>query len=275
MELTNEFTVDVPVEQAWAVLTDLERIAPCMPGAQLQEVSGDDYLGVVRVKVGPVTAEYRGKAQFLERDTAAHKAVLRAEGRETRGQGNASATITAQLESSGSATHVSVVTDLSISGRVAQFGRGVLADVSNKLLGQFVQQLETTVLNQGASAQPQPPGEPEAAGEPEPAGQPEAAAEPAGAGEPEVAGEPEPAGQPEPAGLAEPLGQADAPGPAEPAHQPDGPGPAGASQGAVVEPAPVNLVRVVGPVILKRLLPPAMLAAAVLVWLRLRKRRSC
>lgn len=146
MELTNEFTVDVPVEEAWAVLTDLERIAPCMPGAALEEVEGDEYRGVVKVKVGPVTTQYRGKASFLERDADAHKAVLKAEGRETRGQGNASATITASLETAGTGTRVSVVTDLSITGRVAQMGRGVLADVSNKLLGQFVTSLESTVL---------------------------------------------------------------------------------------------------------------------------------
>jgi|GEM_PF-132464 len=146
MELTNEFTVDVPVEEAWRVLTDLERIAPCMPGAALEEVEGDEYRGVVKVKVGPVTAQYRGKASFVERDPTGHKAVLKAEGRETRGQGNASATITAMLEPSGTATRVSVVTELSITGRVAQMGRGVLADVSTKLLGQFVQSLESTVL---------------------------------------------------------------------------------------------------------------------------------
>lgn len=146
MELTNEFTVEVPVDEAWAVLTDLERIAPCMPGAALEEVEGDEYRGVVKVKVGPVTTQYRGKASFLERDADAHKAVLKAEGRETRGQGNATATITASLEAAGDGTRVSVVTDLSITGRVAQMGRGVLADVSNKLLGQFVTSLETTVL---------------------------------------------------------------------------------------------------------------------------------
>src|ERR1700677_4034870 len=106
MELTNEFTVDVGVEEAWVILTDVERIAPCMPGAQLQEVEGDEYRGVVKVKVGPITAEYKGKATFLERDEAAHKAVLKAEGRETRGQGNASALITAVLEAQGGSTRV-------------------------------------------------------------------------------------------------------------------------------------------------------------------------
>jgi uncharacterized protein len=146
MELTNEFRVPVPVDRAWAVLTDVERIAPCMPGAQLQEVEGDEYRGIVKVKVGPITAQYKGKARFRELDAEAFKAVLLAEGRETRGQGNANATITASLTPDGDATRVSIVTDLAVTGRVAQFGRGVLADVSTKLLDQFVACLEADVL---------------------------------------------------------------------------------------------------------------------------------
>jgi carbon monoxide dehydrogenase subunit G len=138
MELTHEFRVAVPPEQAWAVLTDVERIAPCLPGAELQEVEGEEYRGVVKVKVGPITAQYKGKAHFVEQDQTAGRAVLRAEGRDTRGQGNANATITATLTPDGDGTRVSVVTDLAISGRVAQFGRGMLADVSAKLLDQFV-----------------------------------------------------------------------------------------------------------------------------------------
>src|SRR6266540_6894235 len=98
MNIEDEFRVDVPVDEAWRILLDVERIAPCMPGAQLQEIEGDEYRGVVKVKVGPITAQYKGKATFLERDDAAHRAVLRAEGRDTRGQGNANATITATLE---------------------------------------------------------------------------------------------------------------------------------------------------------------------------------
>ena len=146
MDLTNDFRVGVPVGQAWAVLTDVELIAPCMPGAQLQEVEGDEYRGIVKVKVGPITAQYKGVARFLERDEGAHKAVLRAEGRDTRGQGNANATITATLAADGDGTAVSVHTDLTITGRVAQFGRGVMADVSAKLLGQFVDCLEHKLL---------------------------------------------------------------------------------------------------------------------------------
>jgi carbon monoxide dehydrogenase subunit G len=147
MELTNEFEVAVPLDEAWAVLTDVEKIAPCMPGAQLKEVEDDEYRGIVRVKVGPITASYKGAAKFLELDVEHRRAVLKAEGRETRGQGNASATITAVLVPSGDGTKVEVVTDLNVTGKVAQFGRGVLADVSVKLLDQFVQNLETTVLS--------------------------------------------------------------------------------------------------------------------------------
>ena len=95
MELKNEFHVSVPIDVAWAVLTDLERVAPCMPGAELQEVEGDEYRGIVKVKVGPITAQYKGSARFVEKDDEQHRAVLLAEGRDTRGQGNASATVTA------------------------------------------------------------------------------------------------------------------------------------------------------------------------------------
>lgn len=152
MELINTFSVSVPPEVAWKVLTDVERIAPCLPGAQLQEIEGDEFRGVVKVKVGPIQAQYKGKAVFLERDDAAMKAVLEASGRDTRGQGNASATITAQLESAGGGTQVTVTTDLTVTGKVAQFGRGVLADVSAKILSQFVDNLEQTVLVDDAAA---------------------------------------------------------------------------------------------------------------------------
>ena len=153
MDLTNEFTVHLPVEDTWALLTDLERIAPCMPGAQLQEVEGDEYRGVVKVKVGPITAQYKGAASFVSRDDDAHVAVLRAEGRDTRGQGNAAATITATVTAAGDDSHVSVVTDLTVTGKVAQFGRNVLADVSAKLLTQFVDRLEADLAGGPAAAE--------------------------------------------------------------------------------------------------------------------------
>ncbi len=150
MELVNEFTVNADVEQTWNTLTDLELIAPCMPGAQLTEVEGETYRGLVKVKVGPITAQFKGQANFVERDAQNRKAVLKADGRDTTGKGNASALITAQLVPvTDESTKVTVTTDLTITGKVAQFGRGALADVSDKLLKQFVDNLETTVLGEG------------------------------------------------------------------------------------------------------------------------------
>ena len=146
MELSNEFDVPVPVEQAWGVLTDIERIAPCMPGAQLDAVAGDEFRGTFKVKVGPITAQYKGVARIIEQDDLVHSALLQASGRDTSGSGNASADIRAELVGMGDTTHVSLLTDLTITGKVAQFGSGVLADVSAKLLEQFVANLEVSVL---------------------------------------------------------------------------------------------------------------------------------
>ena len=161
MELTNDFRVGISVPEAWKVLTDVERIAPLLPGAQLQEVEGDEYRGVVKVKVGPITAQYKGAATFVERDEAAGKVVLSASGRDTRGQGNASATITATMEADGDGTKVTVVTDLTVTGKVAQFGRGVLAEVSAKLLGQFVDALEADLAASGRQSPPDHAAQPE------------------------------------------------------------------------------------------------------------------
>src|SRR5579875_1722682 len=151
MQLNNEFRVGVSLPEAWKVLTDVERIAPMLPGAQLQEVEGDEYRGGVKVKVGPITAQYKGSATFLERDEAAGRVVLKASGRDTRGQGNASATITVTMTPDGDGTKVEVATDLTITGKVAQFGRGVLAEVSAKLMGQFVDALEADLAASGTS----------------------------------------------------------------------------------------------------------------------------
>jgi carbon monoxide dehydrogenase subunit G len=162
MELSNEFDMNAPADEAWALLTDVERIAPCLPGAELQEVEGDEYRGVVKVKVGPINARFKGKATFVERDEAARTAVLRAEGRDTSGKGNANATITARLEPNDDRTHVSITTDLNVTGRIAQFGRGALADISAKLLSEFANCLEHSLLPAGG-AQPsgdtEPPGD--------------------------------------------------------------------------------------------------------------------
>src|SRR5215469_9288219 len=168
MKLDNTFTVGVPIDQAWSVLTDLELIAPCMPGAQLTGVNDGVYTGKVKIKVGPVSAEYAGTAQFSEKDDSNYKAVIDARGRDSRGQGNASAVISAQLLADGSNTIVTVDTDLTIAGRIAQFGSGMIKEVSAKLLGQFVQCLEQR-LGDGAAAAASTVGGPltsEAAGGP-------------------------------------------------------------------------------------------------------------
>jgi carbon monoxide dehydrogenase subunit G len=159
MKLENEFRVGVPVEDAWRVLLDVERIAPCMPGAQLQEIEGDEYRGIVKIKVGPITAQYKGVARITEVDDANHRAVLRAEGRDTRGQGNASATVTTTLHADGDGTRVNIDSDVTITGKVSQFGRGVIVDVSRKLLDQFVVCLERDVLSTPAETPTEAPTE--------------------------------------------------------------------------------------------------------------------
>ncbi|MFF0176700.1 SRPBCC domain-containing protein [Micromonospora profundi] len=142
MKITNEFTVAVPIDRAWAVLTDLAGIAPCLPGAQLTGVDGEVYRGKVKVKVGPVISEFAGTAQFVEKDSAAYRGVIDAKGRDARSTGNASALVTARLRPDGDRTLVSVDTDLKISGKLAQFGSGMIKEVSGKLLAQFVANLE-------------------------------------------------------------------------------------------------------------------------------------
>ena len=152
MDLDHEFTVEVPVADAWVILTDLQRIAPCLPGAELTEVDGDIYRGQVKVKVGPILAQFKGQATFVSRDDVAHTATLKGEGRDATGKGTASALITAQLTAvTATSTKCTVHTDLTISGKVAQFGRGALADISNKLLEQFSGNLNQ-LISSGESA---------------------------------------------------------------------------------------------------------------------------
>jgi carbon monoxide dehydrogenase subunit G len=141
-KLTNEFTVNRPIEEAWPILTHIERIAPCMPGAELQEIEGDTFRGVVKVKLGAISTQFKGEAHFKERDDEIHRAVISAAGRDTGGRGNAAAEITAQAESlSPTSSRVLVTTDLHITGKIAQFGRGIMGDVSAKLMNQFAANL--------------------------------------------------------------------------------------------------------------------------------------
>jgi carbon monoxide dehydrogenase subunit G len=155
MELHHEFTVPVPAADAWRILTNLEQLAPCLPGAQLTEVEGEVYRGQVKVKVGPIVAQFKGQASFVTRDDTGYTASLKAEGRDTGGKGNASATITAKLEPTGATSaKCTVDTDLNITGKVAQFGRGALADVSDKLLLQFVDNLNALIASGTTTAAP-------------------------------------------------------------------------------------------------------------------------
>ncbi len=158
MEMSNEIEVNASASDVWAAFNDVERIAPCLPGAQLTEIEGEEYRGVVKVKVGPVNAQYKGKATFTERDQDAMQVVILAEGRETRGQGNASATITATVEALGDdRTKVGVTTDLKITGKVAQIGRNLIPDVSAKIMDQFADNLETMLSDSSsddASSEP-------------------------------------------------------------------------------------------------------------------------
>jgi uncharacterized protein len=137
VELQHSFSVPVDVDRAWAVLVDIEQVAPCMPGAALDTVDGDEFTGSVKVRLGPIGITYKGKARFVEKDEAAHRAVIDAQGKDARGNGTASATVTAMLHPQDDGTRVEVNTDLAITGKPAQFGRGVMVDVGNKLIGQF------------------------------------------------------------------------------------------------------------------------------------------
>jgi carbon monoxide dehydrogenase subunit G len=154
MRLEHEFEVAVPVERAWEVLGDVEAIAPCMPGTTLTSVDGDSFTGVVRVKVGPVSVSINGRGQFTERDAAAHRLSFTATGKDSKGAGGAAATVTAQLRPTddGTGTHVDLVTDLNITGRMAQVGRNMIGEVSRRLLGQFVTCLSAKLAEPVATA---------------------------------------------------------------------------------------------------------------------------
>ncbi len=163
MQLEHSFTVPSSVAVTWAAFNDLERIAPCFPGATLASVDGDDFTGACKVKLGPISLQYSGSGTFVERDASAQRAVIKALGKDRRGNGTAAATVTAQLSADGSGTLVNVLTDLSITGKPAQFGRGVMQDVSDKLLGQFVSCLESMLAApEEAPLAPPEPGSAEA-----------------------------------------------------------------------------------------------------------------
>jgi uncharacterized protein len=156
MKINNEFTVSAPIQQAWDTMINLERIAPCLPGAAIKEEKDEgEYDGTMKVKIGPITANYKGTVKFEEVDEENHRAVLQATGRDARGQGTASATIVSNLQEEGDGTKVSVETDMKLTGRAAQFGRGIAQDVATKMLDQFASCLEREITGgpeEGAAA---------------------------------------------------------------------------------------------------------------------------
>jgi carbon monoxide dehydrogenase subunit G len=170
MELEHEFTVPVPVDQAWPVLLDVERIAPCMPGATLDSVDGDEFTGRLKVKLGAMTITYRGSARIASRDETTHTVSIEGTGKEARGSGTASATVQAQLHDEGEQTRVTVHTKLNVTGRPAQFGRNILSEVGGKLVGRFADNLAEEIGREPAISGT---GEPEATASPEAPAKPE------------------------------------------------------------------------------------------------------
>lgn len=158
MQIENSFTVPVPVDEAWAVLLDVERVAPCMPGASLDSVEGDAFSGRVKVKVGPVSLTYKGRAEFRSRDEATMTAVIAGRGKDSRGNGTADAVVTMRLAAEDGHTRVDLTTDLDITGRPAQLGRSVMTDVGNRIIGQFAKALAEQIEEQPA-AEPCPASE--------------------------------------------------------------------------------------------------------------------
>jgi carbon monoxide dehydrogenase subunit G len=167
VKMENEFTVEAPVEQAWETLLDLERITPCLPGAALQEESGDEYKGTMTIRLGPVTQKYNGTVSFEETDEESRRAVLKADGKDARGQGTASATITSTLSEEDGGTKVHVETDMHLTGKAAQFGRGVQQEVATKLINQFAECLEKEIMGENTREEPEQPAEPDDAAEEE------------------------------------------------------------------------------------------------------------
>jgi len=156
VKIENEFTVEAPIQQAWETLLDLERVTPCLPGAALTEASGDEYKGTMTIRLGPVTQKYNGTVRFEETDEEARRAVLKANGKDARGQGTASATITSTMSEEDGGTRVSVETDMNVTGRAAQFGRGVQQDVATKLINQFAECLEREIMGENVREESEP-----------------------------------------------------------------------------------------------------------------------
>lgn len=157
MELTHRFSVPAPLDQAWTSFNDLESIAPCFPGATITSIDGDDFTGTVKIKLGPIAMLYNGTGTFATRDETTHRAVIEAKGKDKRGNGTASATVSATFSAEGDQTAVEVQTDLVVTGKPAQFGRGVISDISDKLLKQFVDCISARFVAGGEDSSETPP----------------------------------------------------------------------------------------------------------------------
>jgi uncharacterized protein len=262
MKLENEFTVPAPVSAAWAVLLDVERVAPCLPGATIEGAEGDAYAGTMKIKIGPITTSYKGTVKIEEADEAGRRAVMRAQARDSRGQGTAAATITSTMEEVEGGTRVHVETEMRITGPAAQFGRGVMQDVSAKLMGRFADCLAAEIAGQGATATASSPPA-ETAESPADEIAPSAPA-PEGA---RVAGPFNPAAKPPPG----PAGES-----AEAAARPAAATPRGAAPPPIsARPSEevLDLGEASREAIVKRIAPVAAALSALIVLLALRRRR--
>ncbi len=257
MELTHTFDVPVPPDRAFAVLRDIERIGPCMPGATIDDVDGDHFSGRVKVKIGPIQVTYRGEADYVDVDPEALTATIDARGREARGSGTANATVRAQVvDGPDGGARVNVVTELAITGRPAQFGRGVMVDVGEKLIGRFADCLAETLAEDGAAA------DPPAAAEADGAAAQAADAAPADAPAPVAASAEEAVAKAEAASAATGTGESSSDGPSGPS------APTPPARRAQAEPEAIDLLEVAGAPVAQRLAPVAI--GALVLWLILR-----
>jgi carbon monoxide dehydrogenase subunit G len=288
MELSHSFTVPVSADEAFAVLTDIERIAPCMPGASIDEVDGDEFTGRVKVKVGPMQVTYRGKAKYAELDHENHTATIEARAQETRGSGTANATISASLEEVGDEeTEVSVTSDLAITGRPAQFGRGVMNEVGAKLIGQFADCLSSELAGGEPAAEEEPDATAEQAQQVADAAAPGSNGSSAAASEQEITQEVGTAPV-QPATGAAPAAAAAAPSAAAATSGATPAGSTAASSSAdttpgnrattprqtpAPEPEPIDLINVAGASVGKRVAPIAAVLALILLIILWRRRR--
>ncbi|MBE7187225.1 SRPBCC family protein [Jatrophihabitans endophyticus] len=295
MNLEHSFTVPVGIDEAWKILLDIETVGPCMPGASIDSVDGDDFTGTVKVKLGPIGLTYKGKASFVEKDESAHRAVIDARGRDSRGNGTAAAKVTATLSEADGRTTVQVDTDLDITGKPAQFGRGVMEDVGARLITQFADNLSQVISADPAPSEPAA-SEPAAAATPAtparkrtPRPKPSTASgtEVPSAVEPEVASEDTaraegstggPIEEAALAAVADGPGAFGAPGSAaEPSANGTSTAPTATPTARPAAPRreaePINLIESAGPAIAKRLAPVGVVVVLLVLLLRRRRRR--